>query len=265
MKRNNITEILREERNTLSHVIREADKRLEKAPEGKVRIAKHGKGVQFYLRRQGKDHSGSYIRAAEREKAYSLIQKDYDLSVIRLATEQAGVIDRFLKKYDPDMLKKLHSSLSEVRKMHINAFELSDDDYIDQWRSYEYVKKPFAEEMPQHFTNNGERVRSKSEVMIADSLRQADIPYRYECPLKLRNMIIHPDFTILRISDRAELYWEHLGMMDDPDYCYRALLRIRQYEDHGIYPGINLILTMETAQIPINVAVIRNMITTYCR
>lgn len=265
MKRNNITEILREERNTLSHFAREAEKRLEKAPEGKVRIVKHGKGHQFYLRRQGKERSGVYMRASEREKAYSLIQKDYDLTIVKLAKEQTKNIDKFLKKYDPDKLKKLHASLSKVRKEHLRAFELSDDDYIDRWRSYEYDKKTFAEDMPQHFSSNGERVRSKSEVMIADALMQADIPYRYECPLKLRNVTIHPDFTILRISDRTELYWEHLGMMDDPDYCYKALLRIRQYEEHGIYPGINLILTMETAQIPINVAVIRNMIATYCK
>ena len=265
MHRNNINEILREERNTLSHIIREAEKRLVKAPEGKVRIARHGKGSQFYLRKQGKERSGVYMRVSELEKAYSLIQKDYDLTVVKLAKEQVGVIDRFLKKYDPDKLKKLHSSLSEVRKKHLKAFELSDDDYIERWCSYEYEKKPFSEEMPQHFTNNGERVRSKSEVMIADSLRQAGIPYRYECPLKIKHTTIYPDFTILRVSDRAELYWEHLGMMDDPDYCYKALIRIRQYENHRIYPGINLILTMETAQIPINVAVIRNMITTYCR
>lgn len=265
MQGNNVIETLLEERKKLSLFLREAEKRLEKAPEGKIRIVKHGKGYQFYLRRHGRERSGTYMRASEREKAYSLIQKDYDLSIVKLAKEQKMIIDRFLKKYDPNKLKSLHASLNEVRKMHLHAFELSDDDYIQQWQSYEYVPKMIMEDTPRHFTSNGERVRSKSEVMIADSLKQVGIPYRYECPLEFRNMTIHPDFTILRVSDRTELYWEHLGMMDDPDYCYKALLRIRQYEDHGIYPGINLILTMETAQIPINVAVIRNMIKMYCK
>ena len=107
-------------------------------------------------------------------------------------------------------------------------------------------------------------MRSKSEVMIADALSKANIPYRYECPLRLGNAVVHPDFTVLRSSDREIVYWEHFGMMDDPEYCHKALQKIRLYEKCGIYPGIRLIITMETSYLPINLTVIGDAIRTYC-
>ena len=51
--------------------------------------------------------------------------------------------------------------------------------------------------------------------------------------------------------------------MDDAEYVITNLSRIRLYEQNGIMPGINLILTMETRQQPINLTVIKQMIRTY--
>ena len=100
--------------------------------------------------------------------------------------------------------------------------------------------------------------------MIADALAQAGLPYRYECPLMLGTAVVHPDFTILRREDRKELFWEHLGRMDDAGYVMKNLSKIRLYEQNGIMPGIDLILTMETSQQPINLSVIKQVIRTYC-
>lgn len=263
MKRKNTIEVLLEERNRLANVIRKTEKRLQRAPEGSVRVIRHGNGVQFYLRK-GSDTSGVYMPAADREKAISLLQKRYDYLIAKAAKEQLNVIERFLNKYDPDKLKEIYESLPEFRRSLITPEELSDQAFLKQWSAYDYEPKAFQEGSPEHYTSSGERVRSKSEVMIADALKQAGIPYRYECPLQLGNMTIHPDFCILRVRDRETLYWEHLGMMDDPEYCNNAIHRIRCYEYYGIYPGINLILSMETSQIPINTAVIRKLIDAYC-
>ena len=101
--------------------------------------------------------------------------------------------------------------------------------------------------------------------MIADALYRAGIAYRYECPLELGGRQIHPDFTIMRASDRKEIYWEHLGMMDDPDYCRNAIQRIRLYEANDINPGKELVFTMETSFMPVNLMVINRIISIYCR
>ena len=258
-------EYLLEEKKKLSRIIRETKRRLDKAPEGCVRIVKHRNGYQFYLRTEGGDTSGVYLPVSERRKALALIQKRYDSQIRKAAEKQLDVIDYFLQKYDPESLKKIYQSMSEARKEFVVPVELPDEEYVKEWVSRGYTRKNILEGTPEHYTNNGERVRSKSEVMIAEALTQAGIPYKYECPLELGGIVIYPDFTILRQEDREILFWEHLGMMDDPDYCRNALNKIRMYETHNIFPGINLILTMETSGIPINLSVIKCIIKEYCK
>ena len=264
MNNRDLTSTLLSERNKLASIIRDAQKRLQKAPEGSVRIIKHRNDFQFFLRNTPEDKTGTYIPISERQLAISLIQKRYDTQVIASSEKQLRVIDKFLKNYNPKLLQDIYSSMSAGRKAYTKPFELPDQEYISEWLSFDYVKKEFSEDDPEHYTSKGERVRSKSEVMIADALEQMGIPYRYECPLDMSGRILYPDFTLLRIEDRKTLYWEHLGMMDDPVYCQNALRKLRIYEAHEIFPGINLILTIETSCSPINTAVIKRMIKTYC-
>ena len=118
--------------------------------------------------------------------------------------------------------------------------------------------------MQELFTTKGERVRSKSEVLIADSLNRLGIPYRYEYPLKLKNGItVHPDFLCLNVRTRQEFYWEHFGMMDNPEYTENAIHKLQQYSENNLHPGINLILTMETISNPLNLKYIEQQIKNY--
>ena len=263
MDKKMIIKDLVDEKETLSVIIHETERRLVDAPEGSVRVAAHGKGCQFYFRGEGSDKNGVYMRVSEKERATYLVRKAYNVQVKEAAERQYKNLERFLKSYDPDALRKIYSSTSELRRQYIDPFEISNEEYVRQWQSFAYDSKEFDDKTPEHYTSKGERVRSKSEVMIADALRNAGVPYRYECPLTLGSKIIHPDFTILRRGDRETLYWEHLGRMDKEDYVYKALSRIRLYEEQGYYQGIHLILTMETADLPINLAIIHRTIRAY--
>ena len=259
-----IRELL-EEKRRLGSIIRDADKRLQKAPEGQVRIVRQNTKIQFYHRTIAGDTNGKYMPFAEHDMAAALIQKKYDQKILAAAKKQRSAIERFLKDYDPEALKTAYVIQSDVRKGYIIPVELPDQEYRRDWEEQPYEPKAFLDNTPEHFTSRGERVRSKSEVMIADALYRAGIPYKYECPLELGGMVFHPDFTILRMEDRKEIYWEHLGMMDDPEYCTNAIQRIRLYEANSIYPWRELVLSMETVSTPINLAVINRMISLYCR
>ena len=61
-----------------------------------------------------------------------------------------------------------------------------------------------------------------------------------------------PDFTILNVKKREEVYYEHFGMMDQLEYCKNALERIEQYENNGILLGERLFVTFECSQKAIN-------------
>ncbi len=260
-----IIQYLEKEKKKYQRIAQEAGKRVREAPDGTVRVIRHRNSFQFFIRTDPKDKNGTYLPKAEYARGAALVQKKYDQKILAASEKQAAVIDRFLKYYEPGCLKRIYTSLSDTRKSCLSPFEISDEEYAGIWQKEEYIHKPFLEGTPVHYTSRGERVRSKSEVMIADALDRAGIPYKYERPLQLEISVIHPDFTILRPEDRSEIYWEHLGMMDDPAYCLSAIQRIRLYEAGGLFPGISLILTMELSNVPINLAVINQMIRIYCQ
>ena len=81
--------------------------------------------------------------------------------------------------------------------------------------------------IPEIYSERGERVRSKSEKIIADKLYRNGIPYKYEKPLVLKGLgKIHPDFEILNKRTRKEYFLEHLGKMDDIGYVKKNMRRI---------------------------------------
>ena len=140
----------------------------------------------------------------------------------------------------------------------------TDEEYVRKWQEEIYQGKLFYEDTPELYTLKDERVRSKSELIIADMLSNKEIPYKYECPLRLSGGVkVYPDFTVLNIKKREEMYWEHLGMMDDPEYVESAIRKIITYEQNGIYLGEKLILTYETRKQPISQKDVKRIIEHY--
>ena len=115
-----------------------------------------------------------------------------------------------------------------------------------------------------HDTIRGEKMRSKSEVMIANSIYRHALPYKPELPLKCKNgRSLYPDFTILDPRTMEEYIWEHFGIMDDPVYAAEACRKIQTYNDEGYVLGRNLICTFETSETPLSSVVIENIIKTF--
>ena len=96
-------------------------------------------------------------------------------------------------------------------------------------------------------------------------LKKNKIPYRYECALKLNNRTVFPDFTVLNVRDRKEMYWEHFGLLDDPDYLETSLAKVTAYELSGYYPGDRLIISFETTRQPLDMRLIEKIIALYFR
>jgi hypothetical protein len=93
-------------------------------------------------------------------------------------------------------------------------------------------------------TLRGEKVRSKSEAIIADALYRHGISYQYEKVLK-KDGITRVDFTIENNIRGQTMYWEHFGKMGEPDYVLEYLKKKKRYENMGIIEGKNLIATYE--------------------
>lgn len=239
------TKLIKEKR-ILEEILNKARKNNDETKLGHLKIKQKKGKPEYYC-------DGKYLKKDQLDIAKRIAQRDYDESMIRKAEERVKVIEKFLKEYDKTSLKTLYKDTNEYRKQLIVAPIISDEEYIKNWQSVEYKGKNFEEDMPEIYTNKGERVRSKSEKIIADKLYSLEIPYRYEYPLMLSgNVKVYPDFTILKMPEREEVYLEHFGMMDDSGYVDKALFKLSTYERNGIYLGVNLFITYETSKTILN-------------
>ncbi len=88
-----------------------------------------------------------------------------------------------------------------------------------------------------HRSGKGEPMRSKSEVIIADALAATGIVYTYERPLQGPDgQTRYPDFTIEDADSGETYYWEHLGMLNHPDYRARWERKLEWYRAQDIIP-----------------------------
>lgn len=86
-------------------------------------------------------------------------------------------------------------------------------------------------------------MRSKSEVIIANQLKENDINYTYEETLTIGNINLHPDFTL--ITNNKTYYWEHLGMLSNEKYRADWERKKQTYASAGITEENSLIITTE--------------------
>ena len=249
----------------LKAMIEETERKLsDNYPEGGLRISRSNGCPQYYHRRDKADRLGKYIPKKERSTAEQLAQKQYETEVVHAAKEELHLLE--IRKEMDSVLppEEVYSSLTEERRKLVRPVLESEDMFVQEWVSRTYTGLAFSEDSPELLTDRGERVRSKSELIIANLLSKEGIPYKYECPLRLKGFgTVHPDFTALRRNARREIYWEHLGMMDDPEYTARAVRKISAYILNGFYPGEDLIITAETNASPINIRELREIIRHY--
>ena len=258
---NQFTEELEKRIYNLKKIIKEKEKEVGDRTEGTVQIYQSGNRTQYYLH---KDNKVQYIKAEEKEKVRRLCQNSYDQKVLEAAKKELHDLQKIRKKYPEKSCEQIYNTLHKKRQDLVSPIWITDEEYARAWEEEHYKKKEFRDDVPEFYTEKGERVRSKSEILIANALLKYQIPYRYEAPLYLNGYgLIHPDFTLLHVKHRKEIYWEHMGRMDDEVYSEKALGRILAYEKNEIFPGDKLILTHETLRTPLHSALIDRKIRYY--
>ena len=239
-------------------------KRIDAAPPGTLRIAKSHNHYQFFQKYRAEEDTGTYIPKSNQALPSKLAQKDYDTKLLEVLKQQHKVIDKFLKDFDPDAARQVYEKLNSTRKQLVKPEFLSDEEYIKQWMSVPYTRPPFKENTSEFFTAKGERVRSKSEILIADALNRHNIPYRCEFPVYSGGVIYAaPDFNCLNVRLRKEYYWEHLGKMGDEGYADTNKDKLDKYTLEPGFDETRLIITMETGNKPLNTKVIEEKIRKY--
>lgn len=195
-----------------------------------------------------------------------LAQKDYAKKILVAAYTEKKNIQQFLKEYHPNKIQDIYKKISPSRQNLITPYVMPDKDFIEQWGQAEYPVKYEPEEDSGIYTENNEAVRSKSEKILADKFKTIGIPYHYEKPLYLKGYgVVYPDFTLLNKRTRKEYYWEHMGLMDNRDYCEKSIKKIETVAQNQIIQGKNLILTYETSTHSLNMKNVDQLIEEYLK
>lgn len=258
--------LLREEKE-LREQIEFLKKRINTYPEGSLEVSfSHGR-PQYYLRKrvdQSKRAKRIYIKKKEEAYAQALAQRDYDKYLLGELTQRLEAIQKVIDVYRNTNPENIADGFSKGKQKLLNLLILPDELYVKKWQEEEYVGKKFEEGSVDFFTARGERVRSKSEKIIADTLDRYKIPYKYECPLVLAgNVTVYPDFKVLNVRERKEYIWDHFGMMDNENYASNVVMKMQSYFNNGLFLADPLIITMETSKNPLNTRSIEKIIHKY--
>lgn len=221
---------------------------------GETLITKKENGKRRYYKcsRKGKM---IYLGAGKDEEIRALENRAYWRKLVKSAKEEKKCLEKMEKILNgmPRWQKVFYAIPQErrhlIEPLSINLNYFSEKD-LQIWKMNRFKNR--NDRPSANVTMNGENVRSKSELIIADRLRCAGVPYQYESGKYIadgesgRYMKWHPDFRVLNQRTGREYWWEHFGRMGDPDYFAMSMYKLETYAKNGIYLGDNLIITMES-------------------
>lgn len=258
---NQIKQILCKKLNEYEKMKVKAERSLKKAPKGSLVLSSSHGMVQYYFKDEGNKKKRTYIDKTQTELVAALAQKEYDIALQKEISKQEQQIHKVLRILPTKEVEDLFKNLHVGRKKFVTPHFMTDEKYVEQWLKVKYKGKPNYDEFLKYTTEKGESVRTKSEKIIADKLYTMGIPYRYEYPVKLKGYgTVYPDFTILKVSERKEIYYEHFGLMEKPEYCEKALHKLQTFARNGIVLGQNLIATFESEDVPLDVHILEEML-----
>lgn len=247
--------IMQKRRQYLVSEISECRRKLSGAPSGNLVCSRNGGYVKWYVH----DKNGTnYLPKRERNLAEALAIKRVEEKRLNLLIKELKSVDDYLSTCvsDEELLNIFYTEAIPDISLFPLLSKYKDDEM--NWMKESFSNCTFYPENLILKCLSGNRVRSKSEMIIDTELYNLGIPFRYECELIIGGKVFFPDFTIFKSRTKEIRYWEHMGMMDNPEYIHRNCKKMEDYSLNGIYPGVNLYITYETDETPIDISKIHS-------
>lgn len=245
----------------MSEQIPDLQQKLQELPPGRLICKRNGNYSKWFLKLNQKL---TYLPKSQRALAQELALKEFYSRKLKYILQEKEAFATYLKKaptQNPSFLNLLEPS-SLYRELLSDYFRPRSE-VLFQWANAPYETNPLYPEECIHNSCSGNKLRSKSEVLIDTELFLYKIPFRYESALHLGSNTIFPDFTIRHPKTGNFFYWEHFGIMDEPSYSQKTFSKLLLYNSHNIIPTINLITTYETKKHPLDINYVHSLIQQY--
>lgn len=159
-------------------------------------------------------------------------------SVLTKSFDKCLLIHNNFESISADTLQLINKDIEEKRKYKHNLLDYFTyllDNYSSSKELHQEIGLYLGVE--KHLLNKiyktlqGELVRSKSEVIIANLLHNESVKYEYEKKLFYdKQRWIEPDFTIM--LNGTDYYWEHLGLIGKDSYDTRWQEKMQIYDKY---------------------------------
>ena len=223
------------------------------------------------------DSKQKYLVPEDKETISLLATKAYGQKLLRAAELEKQQIEKCIGilesktdgKVDPADIDQVYGRMPGFIKENTNPSVFTDDGFARRWQEEEYNNRWMSRKDHAYETPRGEKVRSKSEWIIASMLYEAGVPYRYEETVALNEdfqVFLYPDFTVLNKRTRKVYYWEHFGRMDDPEYITNSFMpKMNEYYNFEFLPGDKLLMTFESKGHPLDTTEVKRLIDGFLR
>ncbi len=192
---------------------------------------------RYYRKQVGENLELAYALTVHKAQG-----SDFDIVFLVLPRQAATLsrellytgLTRFRKKMVL-LIQQDTAVLENMRKVECSDTLLRNTNLFVASVRPESVDRHYANHLI-HRTDTGVLVRSKSEVIVANTLTKLGISYEYEQKLSSRenpNDFRLPDFTVSYEGDT--FYWEHLGMLSVPSYQEQWEKKELWYKENGFH------------------------------
>ena len=215
-----------------------------------MRTSYRRKAGKTYYQRQTPE-GRKYLGTGENEIVKRIKKAKYISCELDMINSDITLLTKLLNDYRIVSHETVDSRLPKVYRLHSPDYYEDLPDAGKEWmRKKEAEKAEYGPWHPEgliHTVSNGIKVRTKSEMAIAEILLRNGIPFVYELPHVLKNgKIVHTDFTILSTIDyKTEILLEHEGSMADSGYRDKHAWRVENYYLSGYVPNVNIFFTYD--------------------
>lgn len=169
---------------------------LERAPEGSLKMRERKGGAAFYRKYRSGDRFVEQNITENPRMVRSLLDKKMQFEIERRAEKNIVLLQDLQKNYQSIERKDVSRGLSPAYQ---RAFRKFTEKKLNDWANADYPKCEYEPQHLVHETLNGIFVRSKSEVIIANTMTYYQIPFHYEERLEFAGQpgkYFYPDFHI---------------------------------------------------------------------
>ena len=171
----------------LKHTLEKIEKYLSNAPEGGLKIQNRC-GKTYYYHQYKNIETGLYVKIyidrKNEQLARRLAQNGYYAKVKPLIEKELPALETFAQAKNDEEIDNVYDMLKQERKQLVVPIRICVNEKLRIWQNESYEPYQKYKENLKYETDNGESVRSKSEVIIANILAKNNEHLLYDVEVK---------------------------------------------------------------------------------